>query len=72
MIDAPTKYEVVHPKLEEYMHLQEMKVLSCNWVKVTQDVAQYPLHHVTYAPTKFEVVTSKGLGGGAFTTKYII
>ena len=23
--------------------------------KVTQEVAQYPLHHVTYAPTKFEV-----------------
>ena len=22
-------------------------------VKVTQNVAQYPLHHVTYAPTKF-------------------
>ena len=29
-------------------------------VKVTQNVAQYPLHHVTYSPTKFEVATSKG------------
>ena len=29
---------------------------------VTQSVAQYPPHHVTYAPTKFEVATSKGLG----------
>ena len=27
-------------------------------VKVTQNVAQYPLHHVTYSATKFEVATS--------------
>ena len=27
-------------------------------VKVTGNVAQYPLHHVTYAPVKFEVNTS--------------
>ena len=36
-------------------------------VKVTQNVAQYPLHHVTYSPTKFEVATSNGLGGDTFT-----
>ena len=41
-------------------------------VKVTQNVAQYPLHHVTYAATKSEVATSNGLGGDAFTRKYII
>ena len=35
--------------------------------KVTQNVAQYPLHHVTYSPTKFEVATSNGLGGDTFT-----
>ena len=29
-------------------------------VKVTQNVAQSPLHHVTYAPAKFEVATSNG------------
>ena len=40
-------------------------------VKVTQNVAQYPLHHVTYAPTEFEVTTAKGLGGDAFTRKFI-
>ena len=34
-------------------------------VNVTQIVAQYPLHHVPYSATKFEVVTSKGLGGDA-------
>ena len=31
--------------------------------KVTQNVARYPLHHVTYAAIKFEVATSNGLGG---------
>ena len=35
-------------------------------------VAQYPLHHVTYAPPKLEVATSNGLGVDAFTRKYII
>ena len=28
-------------------------------VKVTQNVAQYTRHHVTYAPTEFEVTMSK-------------
>ena len=28
--------------------------------KVIQNVAQYLLHHVTYAPAKFEVATSNG------------
>ena len=36
---------------------------------VTQSVAQYPPHHVTYAPVKFEVATSKDLGY-AFTRKF--
>ena len=36
-------------------------------VKVTQNVAQYPLHHVTYSATKFEVATPNGLGGDTFT-----
>ena len=38
-------------------------------VKVTQNIAQYPLHHVTYAPVKFEVATSNGLGGDARNAK---
>ena len=41
-------------------------------VKVTQNVAQYPIHHVTYPATKFEVATSIRLGGVSFTRKYII
>ena len=36
-------------------------------VKVTQNVAQYPLHHVTYSTTKFKVATSNGLEGDTFT-----
>ena len=36
-------------------------------VKVTQNVTQYPRHHVTYAQAKFEVATSKSLWGDAFT-----
>ena len=41
-------------------------------VNVTHNVAQYPLHHVTYAPANFEVAMSNGSGGYAFTKKYII
>ena len=36
-------------------------------VKVTRNVAQYPLHHVIYASTKYEVATSNGLGGDTIT-----
>ena len=36
-------------------------------VKVTCNVAQYPLHYVTHLGTKFEVATSNGLGGDTFT-----
>ena len=31
------------------------------WAKVTRNVFQYPLHHVTYTATKFEVATSNRL-----------
>ena len=40
-------------------------------VMVTQNNAQYPPHHVTYAPMKFDVAASKG-SGDAFTRKHII
>ena len=36
-------------------------------VKVTQDVAQSHLHHVTYAHAMFKVAISNGLVGDAFT-----
>ena len=35
-------------------------------VKVTQYFVQFPLHYVSYAPAKFAVVSSNGLGGYAF------
>ena len=55
------------------MHLQENTVFDLDLgVKVTQDVTQYLLHHVTYANVKFEDATSNGLGGDAFTRQYII
>ena len=51
------------------MHLQENTLSK---VKVRQNVAKYPPGHVTYAPAKFEVAMSNGLGGYVFTRKYII
>ena len=48
------------------MHLQEI-----NYYIVTQHVAQYPLHHVTYAPANFAAATSNSLGGDAFRRKNI-
>ena len=36
-------------------------------VKVTRNVTQYPLHHVIYAPTKFEVAMSNSLGEDTIT-----
>ena len=36
-------------------------------VNVTQNVVQFPLHCVIYAPAKFAVAKSKGLGRDAFT-----
>ena len=41
-------------------------------VKVTQNVAQYRLHHVTHPATKFEVARSNRLGGDTFTRKFKI
>ena len=50
------------------MHLQEIALFDLDLgVKVTQNVAQYPLHHVTYLGSKFKVAMSNDLGGDAFT-----
>ena len=38
---------------------------------VTKNIAQYPLHHVTYAPEKFEVAMPNGFGGDKYT-KYTL
>ena len=50
------------------MHLHENTLFYLDLgVKVTQDFAKYPLYHATYSDTKFEVASSDGLGGDAFT-----
>ena len=50
------------PKVYEEMHLQENTLFDLDLgVKVTQNVTQYPLHHVIYASTKFEVAMSNCL-----------
>ena len=49
------------------MHLQESTLFDLDL-----NVAQCPLHHVTYAPKEFEVTTSKALGGETFTRKFNI
>ena len=55
------------------MHLQESTLFDLDLqVMVTLNVAQCPLHHVTYAPTEFEATTLKALGGEAFTRKFNI
>ena len=50
------------------MHLQENTLFDL-WpcgldpgVKVKHNVAHNPLHHVTYAPAKFEAATSNSVG----------
>ena len=64
---------LLHPTVKEKMNLQEKTLLELDLqVKVTQNVAKCPLHHVTYAPTEFEVTKSKALGGEAFTRKFNI
>ena len=69
MTFAPANLKLLRPTVEEKMHLQESTFLTL--VKVTLNIAQCPLHHVTYAPTEFAVTTSKALGGEAFTRNSI-
>ena len=48
------------PMVMGKLHLQENTLFDPDLgVKVMQNVDQYPLHHVAYAPAKFEVATSK-------------
>ena len=59
-------------KVYEEKHLQEIQYLTFDLdvgVKVTRNASQYPLHHMTYSATKFEVATFNRLGGDTFTGK---
>ena len=52
---------MLHPMVEEKMHLKENTLFDLDLgVKITQNVAQYPGHQVTYAPAKFDIATSHG------------
>ena len=55
--------KLLWPMVKE-MHLQDNTLFNLDpkvkGVKVTWYVAQYPRHHVTYAPAKFDVATSHG------------
>ena len=46
------------------LHFQENTLFDLDpkvkGVTVTQNVAQYPRHHVTYVPAKFDTATSNG------------
>ena len=62
------RLKVLRPTVKEQMHLQDDFDLG---FRVIRDVAQYPLHIVTYASAKFEVAMPNGLGD-AFIRKYSI
>ena len=69
------RLKLLRQKLYEEEHLQEIQYLTFDLdlgVKVTQNVAQYPLHHVTHPATKFRVARSNRLGGDTFTRKFKI
>ena len=64
------KMKMLLPKDYEEMRLQKIHYLTFDIdleVKVTQNVTQYPLHHVIVASAKFEVATSNGLGEDTIT-----
>ena len=75
MTYAPTEFEVTTSKGLGEVFTKKNQYLTFDLdlgVKVTEKVAQNPLHHVTYSATKFEVAKSNRLGGDTFTRKYII
>ena len=52
--------------IQEEMHLHENNLFAIfSWPRNV--VAQYPLHHVTYAATKFKAAAADGLGEDTIT-----
>ena len=52
------------------VHLRKYPLLTFEFylgVKVTQSEVHYPLHHVTFAPAKFEDDMPNGYGGDAIS-----
>ena len=63
MAYAPAKFEnAMSNGLGGYLQENTLYTDLDLWFKVTQNVAQYPLHHTPYAPTEFEVASSNSLG----------
>ena len=60
------------PTVKEEMHYKKIHYMALTLGKVMQNVVQYPPHHMTFAPAKFEVATPNSLGEDAFTRNYII
>ena len=49
--------KLICPMVKEEMHLQENTLYDLDLVvKVTQNVVQCPLNHMTYAPAKFKLL----------------
>ena len=71
MAKVPAKFEAATSNcLGAYMHIKENTSIDLDlWVNVIQNVAQYHLHHNTYAPAKFGAATTNSLGGDSFTKK---
>ena len=63
-------FMLLHLLAKEKMH-KKIHYFTLTLGSRSKECCQCPLHNVTYAPTKFEVTMSKGLGGDAFTRKYI-
>ena len=57
-------------KVQQFGQCIYKKIHNFDLNKVIQNVALYAQHHVTYAPAKFKVAASNGLGEGALTRKY--
>ena len=73
VIYAPAKFEVAR-NIQQFRRrciYKKIHFLTLTF-KVSQNIAQFPLHHVIYASTKFEVASSNSLKEDAFTRKYIL
>ena len=61
------RLKLLHPRFKKGMHLRENTLHVFD--KVTQNIAQSSLHHVTYTAAKFEGATSSSLGADAVIRK---
>ena len=62
--------KLLWPTVKKEIHLQDTALLDLDLhigVKVSRSIAQYLLHHVTYAPATFIVAMNNGLGGDTLT-----